>query len=613
MRGGTVKDSTVNCLPPARKGGRGHATARRWMAVPALAALTVGMMGMGPLPGAQAAGAQGCNYGQTGPKAEALCWIDMSSLDFAQASSAGGQSMSLNLPGGSIISFTVKIEKNVPGAQPVLSNDDAGTLNYANEHGPRTLVAHAYPTYTGAVIGNAYYTQTAGKPALWTTLDRIENPDGSTSDWSGWVDHVELSNITVTKNGVPYPEYSLIMADAESTDATGPEALAFTSDKPIQPLFTAQPDGYSAACAGGLSGVGRTTQAICSGGNDGSAKAGAAVMKATAPSTVAIDMRVAFNSREAVAFAVMFTQASGSVTVNNANGQATGTHTMTVQQGDIALGQATTDGSARNTGVIPKQPIVAGEGTVISYALNHGGGTPDGAYDVTWVCTVNGAPATPQLSNSGRNASVKAEPDDAVNCDAHLTARGPQTGDASTTIEPDQVATLTPDVTPGKGAVTSAAFDNGQTTKVVPGEGSWSITVVEGKPVATFTPEPGYHGAVTSQKYTVTDVNGLTSNLGTLAVTIKVPVPPSPTPTPTPTPTQPPSPSPTPTLPPSPTKPSDPSPSTNPGGSPENPENPSGRLPMTGADNVAGLAAGSLVLMGAGGAAIMYARRRRGQ
>ncbi len=608
----------------------------------------------------------------------------MSSLDFAKATTAGGQSMSMILPGGSVISFKVKIGKNVAGEQPSLSTDNASSLNYANARGPRTVMAHEFPTYSGAVLGNAYYKDTAGKPALWTTADRIANPDGSTSDWGGWVDHIELTDISVTKNGVPYQEYSLIMADAESTDATGPEALAFTSDKPIQPLFTAQPNGYSPACAGGLTGVG-ATQVICAGGNDGSGSAGAAVMKATAPSRVAIDMRVASNSREAVAFAVMFTQASGSVTVDNASGNATGTYRMTVRQGDTTLGGATTDGSTKSAGVVPKQPIVAGsEGVVVSYSLSNGGGTPDGAYAVQWVCTVNGAPVTPQLTADGRNASVRAEPNDAVNCDATLVSQGPKTGDASKTINPDQVAELSPSVTPGTGTVTSVAFDNGQTTKVVAGEGSWSISVVDGKPVAKFTPEAGYHGAVTPQVYTVTDSNGLSSNQGslkvrintppvtgdasktinpdqvanfdelntvpgnspiveavfdngqatkvvpgegtwklvldesgkptatftpeagyhgsvtsqaytvtdqnglsasgTLNVTIKVPANPTPAPTP----------------------------STEPGDSTDNPDNPGGRLPMTGADNVLGLTAGALSLIGLGGAAIMYARKRRG-
>ena len=245
-----------------------------------------------------------------------------------------------------------------------------------------------------------------------------------------------------------------------------------------------------------------------------------------------------------------------------------------------------TSGSTKSAGVVPKQPIVAGsEGVVVSYSLSNGGGTPDGAYAVQWVCTVNGAPVTPQLTADGRNASVRAEPNDAVNCDATLVSQGPKTGDASKTINPDQVANFDElNTVPGNSPIVEAVFDNGQATKVVPGEGTWKLVLDEsGKPTATFTPEAGYHGSVTSQAYTVTDQNGLSAS-GTLNVTIKVPANPTPAPTP----------------------------STKPGDSTDNPDNPGGRLPMTGADNVLGLTAGALSLIGLGGAAIMYARKRRG-
>jgi len=50
----------------------------------------------------------------------------------------------------------------------------------------------------------------------------------------------------------------------------------------------------------------------------------------------------------------------------------------------------------------------------------------------------------------------------------------------------------------------------------------WSITLTNGQPVATFTPEKDYHGPVTDQPYTITDTNGMTAT-GTLGVTITTP------------------------------------------------------------------------------------------
>ena len=68
----------------------------------------------------------------------------------------------------------------------------------------------------------------------------------------------------------------------------------------------------------------------------------------------------------------------------------------------------------------------------------------------------------------------------------------PTTGDASKTINPNQTATLTPEAKPGTGEIVSAAFDNGSTTKDVPGEGTWTISVKDGQPVAVFTPVKDY-------------------------------------------------------------------------------------------------------------------------
>jgi LPXTG-motif cell wall-anchored protein len=98
----------------------------------------------------------------------------------------------------------------------------------------------------------------------------------------------------------------------------------------------------------------------------------------------------------------------------------------------------------------------------------------------------------------------------------------PTTGDASKTINPNETATLTPKTTPGTGDITAVVFDNGQQSKTVAGEGTWTITLVNGQPVATFTPDKDYSGKVTPQSYTVTDANGLSAT-GKLEVTINVP------------------------------------------------------------------------------------------
>jgi CshA-type fibril repeat protein len=81
------------------------------------------------------------------------------------------------------------------------------------------------------------------------------------------------------------------------------------------------------------------------------------------------------------------------------------------------------------------------------------------------------------------------------------------------------VVTLNPTAKPGSAPITSAVFDNGKTVKEVPSEGTWTIKVVDGQPVATFTPAKGFSGKATPQRYTVTDSNGKTAE-GTLSVEV---------------------------------------------------------------------------------------------
>ncbi|KFJ05248.1 AAA family ATPase [Bifidobacterium subtile] len=81
------------------------------------------------------------------------------------------------------------------------------------------------------------------------------------------------------------------------------------------------------------------------------------------------------------------------------------------------------------------------------------------------------------------------------------------------------VVTLNPMAKPGSAPITSTVFDNGKTVKEVPSEGTWTIKVVDGQPVATFTPAKGFSGKATPQRYTVTDSNGKTAE-GTLSVEV---------------------------------------------------------------------------------------------
>jgi hypothetical protein len=115
--------------------------------------------------------------------ARTLCWFDLSGYNATTAGSTAGQHMSVALPGGYSISFTLKVS----GGQ---------------------VKATAFPTFSGAYLGNKAYTGVGGKPALYQTQ-------------SGTTTTAALSAIAVVDSqDNPVSGYSFVGADAESTDAT---------------------------------------------------------------------------------------------------------------------------------------------------------------------------------------------------------------------------------------------------------------------------------------------------------------------------------------------------------------------------------------------------------
>ena len=146
---------------------------------------------------ASAAPAQAANcgvatsQGSTGPTDwQSYCWIDFSTYNDAAARSAGGQSISLTLQDGTIISFKL----NVGGAG---------------------LTAIGSPSWTGAAVGNTAFLGIAGKPVFYQTAA------GTTT--------VSFSNITLTPpTGGTTTAYMFVAADAESSN--NGESLTFQTN-----------------------------------------------------------------------------------------------------------------------------------------------------------------------------------------------------------------------------------------------------------------------------------------------------------------------------------------------------------------------------------------------
>ncbi|MGO2659369.1 MAG: Ig-like domain-containing protein, partial [Mycetocola reblochoni] len=170
-----------------------------------------------------------------------------------------------------------------------------------------------------------------------------------------------------------------------------------------------------------------------------------------------------------------------------------------------------------------------GNGAITSATFDNGETTKTVPGEGVWsIELVDGQPVATFTPEKGYTGPVTQQPY-TVTDENGLTATStlnvdintpPTTGDDTATVAQGEKATLSPTAKPGNSPLTGVAFDNGETSTTVPGEGVWSTELVDGQPVATFTPEDGFTGAVTPQPYTVTDENGLSAS-GELNVIIE--------------------------------------------------------------------------------------------
>jgi hypothetical protein len=338
----------------------------------AVAAIT-GAMSIAAAGSARAAGPVGCSYGSGGPEAGAICWLDMSTYDEAQAS-GGGQQLGVTLTGGDHVTFTIHTAKN-------------GNLPYTS------LKATPFPTWSGAFLGNHVYSGTAGKPALYGTAQ-------------GGGNVMTLSNIAVTDaGGQPVTSYAFIVADAESTDTQ--ESITFTSDKLLSPVYPAT--SQYPYCENGLTGLG-SAHVVCTGGPHSGAN-GAIALQADSPSE--ISAALVQGGIQGVAFAVvtadvtLVKQVQGRVSAGDS-------FDVTVAQGSV-LGSATT-GSANSAStdritILDTDPVTLGE------AGTAGSGTDLGGYTQSWSCS-NSATASDTVlpSGSGISKQLSLQPGDDITC-----------------------------------------------------------------------------------------------------------------------------------------------------------------------------------------------------
>jgi uncharacterized repeat protein (TIGR01451 family) len=327
---------------------------------------------------ASAATTAQCGYGTGGTQAATLCWLDMSVYNFAQSSSVAGQPMTVSLPGGYTIGFTVT-------TRPITGRP----------FNPLNPVP--FPTWAGAYNGNHAYIATPGKPALYQTVN-------------GSGDVMTLTNISVTDStGVPVSGYGFVVADAESTDA--PESTTYSSDVPLKQISTSTPQ--FPYCGAGLTGVG-TTSVTCVGGQ--TAPDGAIVLQADTPTR--ISAALAGGGLQAVAFAIV----TSKLTVNKAVvGRVKTTDSFNLSaaspEGTVIGTASTGSANAATTGPLTVLPRTNGAAYTLSEAPTPGSGTLMTDYSQSWSCT-NAATGstTPLPTGTGSSVQVAPAPGDDIAC-----------------------------------------------------------------------------------------------------------------------------------------------------------------------------------------------------
>ncbi|SEI17222.1 MULTISPECIES: hypothetical protein [unclassified Leifsonia] len=484
----------------------------KWAALAASAALLASapLLSVAPAqaaptaPAVQAAPAtaNGCSYGTGGPLASSLCWIDMSAFGSLTGAEIRGNSitkpMSLNI-GGYAASFDITVAAGPTGSVGLTS------AAFGTDIWSRAILGNT-------IAGTPYYTGTSGAPALYELAD-------ATSPYAvaGPRETVTLNNLVITNpSGQPVTGYSLVMTDAESTNTN--EGFVWTSDVPLKNLQEVVPTAgnkvsgntnaaYGTPCNSVLTGFGTTSvtcQSLLLPGETSVSARGIVMVQADGATTVSAEITGRGGSgRQGIAFAIALPPVAddSQVTINP---NQVATLNPSVRPGTKPITDVTFD-NGQTTKTVPGEGVwsitLTGDQPVATF-------TPEKDYD---------GPVTTQpytvTDESGATATAKL---------SVTINTPPATTDQHRTIDPNQTATLTPTTTPGTGPITGVVFDNGQTTKTVAGEGVWSITLTNGQPVATFTPEKDYHGPVTTQPYTVTDSNGLTAT-AKLSIDINTP------------------------------------------------------------------------------------------
>ncbi|KDQ01850.1 hypothetical protein EN35_17525 [Rhodococcus qingshengii] len=353
--------------------------------------------------------AKGCAFSapNTGPFSQNICWIDMSALNEAAATSAAGQSMEIQLTEGYKINF-----------KAFLTDSVAGKTHQGVE-------AKALPTLSYSALGTSAYTGVPStiKPAIYQKSS-VNGQSGGT---------VSLKNIVMTgPNGTVY-NYGLVAADAESTDAntsTDKEFLTFNSDKPLRQIARTvgvDEPGYPGirACDGGLTAMPATTVRCDSWNlvNNQEYSPGTLVVASTAPTNFAATFgnTVLATSRQGLAFGVLLSKVKIDKDLTRVTpgddftiGMSTGHHANAGAAAATEI-KSTTTGASDTTASTGWRTLLADTTPtpVTFWEKPTTSATKTANYATSWDCQVNGAT---QALRVGDVAQAALTPGDNVYC-----------------------------------------------------------------------------------------------------------------------------------------------------------------------------------------------------
>ncbi|MBD8029996.1 DUF7927 domain-containing protein [Corynebacterium gallinarum] len=344
-----------------------------------------------------AVGDDNCNNANpgTGAYAETLCWLDFTGFTTAYRnvgswlpnwqSVMGSQYTAGGRIGnwGNIQNYEVNMDL---GGGYVLRADLDVT---GNNNAGKQVVANSFPTWSGAFLGNRnFYSGVGGRPALYQT--------GNGGDTS-----LTLKNIELERDGTLLRDYSIVVADAESTDTN--ESIDWTTTgEGFRWLPNTPPGGSKLNVMGNACSTASpawnsstpTAQASCKGGASGN-KTGTAMLATAPPSTGSfqITQQMKGNGLQGVAFGVIIARAAvqTSVTdriVNSSNQAAdqtnfSGTILQTIGNTQIATTETGTNAlqSPEGTSALPVSTL----GTQLRFT-SVASGSLASSYRSAWRC-----------------------------------------------------------------------------------------------------------------------------------------------------------------------------------------------------------------------------------